>query len=141
MTALAKAYMIGDANDAFWLAQAYFLTGHYLRAERLLTDPLSSPSIPQKSGIYTRPDGKGKTRDTGVDEDEGMNGSYEKEDTATSGRGEHGTREAIERRLIDDSMACRYLAAQCLVRVWFLSIEMKSPNTRTERIDTSREIS
>ncbi|KAG6329921.1 hypothetical protein ID866_9170 [Astraeus odoratus] len=34
-----------DPNDAFWLAQTYFMTHQYSRAERLLIQPFSaSPS-------------------------------------------------------------------------------------------------
>jgi anaphase-promoting complex subunit 6 len=64
----------GHSNDAFWLAQIHFLTGHYLRAERILVEPRSKQDAPH---------GKGKGKADG--------------------------------RLVDESLACRYLAAQCMV--------------------------
>jgi anaphase-promoting complex subunit 6 len=96
----------GDANDAFWLAHTHFLCGYYLRAERLLLYPLPGPRSP----LAPRQDemelddvagkGKGKGRYTNGE----VNGDKP--------RG----------RLADSSLACRYLAAQCLVspesRVW-----------------------
>lgn len=36
----------GDTNDAFWLAHVYFLMGQYLRAQRLLTEPMPRPRQP-----------------------------------------------------------------------------------------------
>ncbi|OWZ40936.1 anaphase-promoting complex subunit 6 [Cryptococcus neoformans c8] len=91
-----------DPNDAFWLAQTHFLTGHYLRAEKLLTEPL----IPPPKGFLPPRDGsgaqdKGKRRSQG--DDDVMNGL------------EYGEDEVLGRKLIDESLACRYLAAQCLV--------------------------
>ncbi|KAH7884628.1 hypothetical protein F5I97DRAFT_1938027 [Phlebopus sp. FC_14] len=61
-----------DPNDAFWLAQTYFMTHEYSRAERLLTRPfpILLPEEPQESVS----------------------------------------------KLVDLSVACRYLAAQCQVR-------------------------
>lgn len=91
-----------DPNDAFWLAQTHFLTGHYLRAEKLLTEPL----IPAPKGFLPPRDrsgaqDKGKRRSQG--DDDVMNGL------------EYGEDEVLGRKLIDESLACRYLAAQCLV--------------------------
>ncbi|ODN92723.1 anaphase-promoting complex subunit 6 [Cryptococcus wingfieldii CBS 7118] len=84
-----------DPNDAFWLAQTHFLTGHYLRAEKLLTEPLPPPP----KGFLPSRDSrdKGKMRD----DDQHMNGHDEKVD--------------LDLKLVDESLACRYLAAQCLV--------------------------
>ncbi|WVQ74870.1 hypothetical protein IAR50_004477 [Cryptococcus sp. DSM 104548] len=84
-----------DPNDAFWLAQTHFLTGHYLRAEKLLTEPLPPPPkgfLPSRDASV-----KGKGRD----EDQHMNG--------------HDERVELGLKLVDESLACRYLAAQCLV--------------------------
>ncbi|WWC93598.1 hypothetical protein V866_000433 [Kwoniella sp. B9012] len=94
----------GDPNDAFWLAQTHFLTGHYLRAEKLLTDPLPPPP---KNSLGIRDKGKGKSHQ---DEDDLMNGDRHIEIGISS----HGSI-GVERRLVDESLACRYLAAQCLV--------------------------
>ncbi|ORY35353.1 hypothetical protein BCR39DRAFT_508962 [Naematelia encephala] len=81
----------GDANDAFWLAQTHFLTGHYLRAERLLTEPQPQPGKRMSKG-------KGKGR---IDEEDiGVRNGHD-----DMGRGS----------LVNESLACRYLAAQCLV--------------------------
>ncbi|WVW85785.1 hypothetical protein I302_107823 [Kwoniella bestiolae CBS 10118] len=92
----------GDPNDAFWLAQTHFLTGHYLRAEKLLTDPLPPPP---KIALGARDKGKGRS-----DDDVLMNGH-----TEVPVIGEGGMEIGMERRLVDESLACRYLAAQCLV--------------------------
>ena len=101
-----------DPNDAFWLAQTYFMTHRYSRAERLLTRPFSTkpPAVPF--------DAKGKARepvfptrlpigptamvDVAADQQEGVS------------------------RLVDMSVVCRYLAAQCLVRQgkWAEATEM-----------------
>ena len=65
-------YEPDDPNDAFWLAQTYFLTHQYSRAERLLTRPF--PTTPPKppraagssNGVFNAtssvrdPKGKGK---------------------------------------------------------------------------------
>ncbi|WVQ81923.1 hypothetical protein IAT38_004050 [Cryptococcus sp. DSM 104549] len=115
-----------DSNDAFWLAQTHFLTGHYLRAEKLLTDPLPPPPrrpLPPRAGS-TRDKGKGRSEE----EDDLMNGQSNGHGHG-SGRAGRGAGEgeeeravlreamgdAIGRRLVDESLACRYLAAQCLV--------------------------
>lgn len=81
--------MAGDSNDAFWLAQTYFHMQHYVRAERLLTEPLR-PRHSTKD--------KGKGRDLG-------SGSGEDEEDESSPRP----------RLIGQSLACRALATQCLM--------------------------
>ncbi|KXN88482.1 Anaphase-promoting complex subunit cut9 [Leucoagaricus sp. SymC.cos] len=66
-----------DPNDAFWLAQTYFMTHQYSRAERLLTRPFSTSPKPPPT-------------------------------------------------LVDMSVACRYLAAQCQMRQgnWSDALEM-----------------
>nr|XP_019011300.1 anaphase-promoting complex subunit 6 [Kwoniella pini CBS 10737]OCF50081.1 anaphase-promoting complex subunit 6 [Kwoniella pini CBS 10737] len=100
----------GDSNDAFWLAQTHFLTGHYLRAEKLLTDPLSQQP---KNSLGIRNKGKGK------DEDDLMNGHapIQPYENGKGGPSSVTNGEVVvgERRLVDESLACRYLAAQCLV--------------------------
>ncbi|KAF9507486.1 hypothetical protein BS47DRAFT_1321216 [Hydnum rufescens UP504] len=98
-----------DPNDAFWLAQAYFLAHQYLRAENILTqayvfqapratstkgkerNDLLRGNMPLMGGIQIMPQ---------------MAGSYS--------------------RLVDLSVACRYLAAQCSVRLgkWDEALEM-----------------
>lgn len=102
--------MAGDPNDAFWLAQTHFLTGHYLRAERLLTEPLPtplrSPLPPRKDSVETELNGFGR-----------LSKGKERMDEPASGHGLHVEGSARRARLIDESLACRYLAAQCLVRI------------------------
>ncbi|KIK68891.1 hypothetical protein GYMLUDRAFT_153334 [Collybiopsis luxurians FD-317 M1] len=92
-----------DPNDAFWLAQAYFMQHQYSRAERLLTRPFptSAPKLPS-----TPPLNLTNERDPlpiprlplGPMSDEPQDGQ-----------------ESVS-RLVDMSVACRYLAAQCQVR-------------------------
>ncbi|KAJ8080842.1 anaphase-promoting complex subunit Cut9 [Marasmius tenuissimus] len=109
-----------DPNDAFWLAQTYFMQHQYSRAERLLTRafPTSPPRLPATpplnltNGDMSSYKGKGREQDllsstipisripmgpTGVlDHSEDLHGPVS--------------------RLVDMSVACRYLAAQCQVR-------------------------
>ncbi|KAG8885545.1 anaphase promoting complex subunit cdc16 [Tulasnella sp. 332] len=110
----------GDQNDAFWLAQAHFLNQNYARAEQLLTRPFV---IPDRT-----PDRKGKGREElrisngtitpglglgglsngmGPPPATGFFGGIEVPANAPAG--------AVS-KLVDMSVACRYLAAQCMVR-------------------------
>ncbi|KAG8740782.1 anaphase promoting complex subunit cdc16 [Ceratobasidium sp. 414] len=73
----------GDPNDAFWLAQTHFLTNQYSRAERLLTRPFNFSSAATRA---TQPTGE---QPLDMIQGEGVS------------------------RLVDVSVACRYLAAQC----------------------------
>ena len=74
-----------------------------------MTEPLPSP-VHAPSSSYLN--GKGKGRAT-VDEDDQL-------EHVLSGRSGHGLSgldaESKRESLIDQSLACRYLAAQCLVR-------------------------
>lgn len=72
-----------DPNDAFWLAQIYFLTHQYARAETLLVKPRTSASP---------------------------------EDSFMPPVASTSKLPAAANRLVDVSVACRYLAAQCMVR-------------------------
>ncbi|CCM03084.1 uncharacterized protein FIBRA_05204 [Fibroporia radiculosa] len=124
-----------DPNDAFWLAQTYFLTHQYSRAERLLTRPF--PTSPPQSA-HVRPllsnghfplatDMKGKGKEslfpmipmTAPVIDRLPVGPSEMVDVAVQ------YDEGIS-RLVDMSVACRYLAAQCQVRQgkWTEATEM-----------------
>lgn len=96
-----------DPNDVFWLAQTYFQANQFARAERLLTRPfpLASPASQQNG----HGNGKGKGRE--VDPfparlPAGRNGMIQ-----VSAQLHDGVS-----RLVDMSIACRYLAAQCQVR-------------------------
>lgn len=112
---VVRADSPADANDAFWLAQTYFLTGHYLRAERLLTEPLpkaTTPLLPPRSNVllngngHINGNGKGKERmEVGLEN--GISNGLHDVLVEANGR-ERG-------RLVDESLACRYLVAQCLV--------------------------
>ncbi|KAF5327302.1 hypothetical protein D9619_004328 [Psilocybe cf. subviscida] len=109
--------MVDDANDAFWLAQTYFMTHQYSRAERLLTRPFGTtknlgtiPGAKKANGHLT----KGKARE------------YDASQLMLSmprlPMGPGGMIELPEEmqdrvsRLVDMSVACRYLAALCQVR-------------------------
>ncbi|KAF8905026.1 hypothetical protein CPB84DRAFT_1676979 [Gymnopilus junonius] len=111
-----------DANDAFWLAQTYFMTHQYSRAERLLTRPFPTssskmPNIPAASNgnaSHFQSTTKGKGRE------------YDASQLMLSmprlPMGPGGLIELPEEmqdrvsRLVDMSVACRYLAALCQVR-------------------------
>ncbi|KAL0954768.1 hypothetical protein HGRIS_003718 [Hohenbuehelia grisea] len=109
-----------DANDAFWLAQTYFMTHQYSRAERLLTRPFptSPPKLPDRSSppltnghILGSAKGKGRERDLK------MHTSTPRLPMGPGGMIEvpEQLQESVS-RLVDMSVACRYLAAQCQVR-------------------------
>jgi len=88
-----------DPNDAFWLAQAHFLCHHYLRAESILTQTYA----------YQRPratTSKGKEREDLLRGNMPLMGGIDFSPTVV---GKFS-------RLVDLSVACRYLAAQCSVR-------------------------
>jgi anaphase-promoting complex subunit 6 len=127
-----------DPNDAFWLAQTYFQTHQYSRAERLLTRPFPTnpPPLPRAAGFSNGgfevfpplKNGKGKARETGL--------LFQPTDDLfetrlpVGGAGELfnvvGDRADSVSRLVDMSVACRYLAAQCQVRQgkWTEAMEM-----------------
>lgn len=132
----------GDKNDAFWLAQIHFLTAHYSRALRILLSPLR-PGRPPRAFAPLSPGaggpngwGKGKSRamaaaaDDDDDGDEsGSDGEGEWGGPARAGEGAWahglsggqtdwatGAGEPGARRMVDISLACRYLAGQCQVR-------------------------
>lgn len=54
----------GEPNDAFWLAQTYFLTGHYVRAEKILLSPLPPPRMPNLSASDASDSQKTETQAT-----------------------------------------------------------------------------
>ncbi|KAI0787967.1 TPR-like protein [Fomes fomentarius] len=134
-----------DPNDAFWLAQTFFLKHEYSRAERLLTRPF--PTTPPrtgpvgsiKNGTFQPPfapasaNAKGKGREM-PPPPMGVLGTPT---TLAPGvqRLPVGPGEMIDvaieleegvSRLVDMSVACRYLAAQCQMRQgkWNDALEM-----------------
>ncbi|TFK88830.1 TPR-like protein [Polyporus arcularius HHB13444] len=130
-----------DPNDAFWLAQTFFLKHEYSRAERLLTRPFPAltPRPPATTnGAFQPPfapasNAKGKGREVPPPSPGG--GSLG--DTLAPGvqRLPVGPGEMIDvaiqfdegvSRLVDMSVACRYLAAQCQMRQgkWNDALEM-----------------
>ncbi|KDR76370.1 hypothetical protein GALMADRAFT_67732 [Galerina marginata CBS 339.88] len=120
-----------DANDAFWLAQTYFMTHQYSRAERLLTRPFPTtsskiPHIPasQTNGHAPHFQSKGKGREYDVSQ---LMLSMPRLPMGPGGLIEL-PEEMQDRvsRLVDMSVACRYLAALCQVRQghWNDAIEM-----------------
>lgn len=102
---------LGDPNDAFWLAQAYFLHQQYARAEQILTQPFYLPGPRQQQN-------KGKGREVNgtfngtMNDPEGPGAKdYSGPDIhVPDGDADGGL------MLIDRSVSCRYLAAQCMVR-------------------------
>jgi anaphase-promoting complex subunit 6 len=156
----------GEPNDAFWLAQAYFLMAEYNRAETILTSRLPSPKLPrlhsrqtrsiddrydeahptafsrQRTGtptastIHLNPPDRSLSRSAG--HKEGLHSPWQlNESTLSSFPGglwgaiagtpslrnapDVTSRERAESQfsggaMVDWSMACRYLAALCLVR-------------------------
>ncbi|KAK2463455.1 hypothetical protein APHAL10511_004541 [Amanita phalloides] len=118
-----------DPNDAFWLAQTYFMTYQYSRAEQLLTRPF--PITPPKPPNHLKPivnghlsSAKGKFRE----QDEAQLHPLSSHLPAGPGGMIEVPEEFQDRisRLVDMSVACRYLAAQCQVRQgdWAAATEM-----------------
>ena len=130
-----------DPNDAFWLAQTFFLKHEYSRAERLLTRPF--PTLPPRppaatNGTFQPPfapasNAKGKGREMPPP----PLGGGALGDTLAPGvqRLPVGPGEMVDvaiefddgvSRLVDMSVACRYLAAQCQMRQgkWNDALEM-----------------
>ncbi|CAK5268758.1 unnamed protein product [Mycena citricolor] len=102
-----------DPNDAFWLAQTYFMMHQYSRAERLLTRPFPTAAPDTRNTLPISPTNghlslKGKERDLPFPPrlPMGPGGLLEIPEESQS---------KIS-RLVDMSVACRYLAAQCHVR-------------------------
>ncbi|KAJ2914496.1 hypothetical protein MD484_g5905, partial [Candolleomyces efflorescens] len=137
-----------DPNDAFWLAQTYFMTHQYARAHRLLTRPFPvSPT--NKSSPNSNASPSKNPNNTTTSTSGGPNGNSSMHmhtgtqlfpstpfDTKGKSReslnplampsrlpvGAAGLVDVPETlleqtsRLVDMSLACRYLAAQCMVR-------------------------
>ncbi|EGF97822.1 uncharacterized protein MELLADRAFT_84205 [Melampsora larici-populina 98AG31] len=115
----AKVYgLTSNPNDAFWLAQVYFLTGQFVRAEKILTGvrriarrPLDLEEI--------NPD---STHDDLIVEN--LTAAHPDREKNEAGREE--TNDLAPVRMTDYSTACRYLAAQCMIRQgkWEAAMEM-----------------
>ncbi|KAJ3555866.1 hypothetical protein NM688_g2343 [Phlebia brevispora] len=118
-----------DPNDAFWLAQTYFLTHQYSRAERLLTRPFPTtpakpppavmPFVNGNNVLFPTVDAKGKGKEvppalhpmTSAPSQSRLplGGAAEMINVASDAQDNVS-------RLVDMSVACRYLAAQCQMR-------------------------
>ena len=104
---ILSGHFIDDPNDAFWLAQTHFMTHQYSRAERLLLRSFPV-SLPKPSVPNDQSKGKGKEADASQPANLPM---------GTAGIIEISmNQQAKVSRLVDMSVACRYLAAQC--QVW-----------------------
>ncbi|EKM78129.1 hypothetical protein AGABI1DRAFT_61147 [Agaricus bisporus var. burnettii JB137-S8] len=114
-----------DPNDAFWLAQTYFMTHQYSRAERLLTRPfaVTPPKRPPSPSQMANGQDKGK----GKEVDASQNIFSPRLPMGPGGIIEIASdqQEKVS-RLVDMSVACRYLAAQCQMRQgnWSDALEM-----------------
>ncbi|KAE9408566.1 TPR-like protein [Gymnopus androsaceus JB14] len=108
-----------DPNDAFWLAQTYFMQHQYSRAERLLTRPFatsapkhpSTPPLNLTNGDISPVEDKGKGKERDI---QPITAPMPRLPMGPTG-GPHDEHEGVS-RLVDMSVACRYLAAQCQVR-------------------------
>jgi anaphase-promoting complex subunit 6 len=122
------SYMhVDDPNDAFWLAECYFFTQQYSRAERLLTRPFltrqlkppnRSSGAPLANGNYP-PSAKGKEKE---------DHTVPLTDTPRLPMGAAGLIDVPETlqdevsTLVDLSLRCRILAAQCMVIDAYVSL-------------------
>jgi len=126
-----------DPNDGFWLAQTYFLTLQFARAERVLmvakpdlsiSTPLQQPngvastSLAASNSMVTH--GKGKEREVTP-----ITNGFTSDDINPP----FNAHEPIKLvRLTDLSIACRYLAAQCLIRQqkWAEALDLIGPSNQ-----------
>ncbi len=111
---LDVSFFIDDPNDAFWLAQTYFMTHQYSRAERLLTRPF--PTSPHKRSPTPPPTTNGQEKGKGKEADVSQTGLNQRIPMGPGGIIEvtSDQQEKVS-RLVDMSVACRYLAAPCQV--------------------------
>ncbi|KAF8962716.1 hypothetical protein BDZ97DRAFT_1662459 [Flammula alnicola] len=118
-----------DANDAFWLAQTYFMTHQYSRAERLLTRPFATsstkkPQPPVQTNGHFQSTAKGKAREYDASQ---LMLSMPRLPMGPGGMIElpEDMQDRVS-RLVDMSVACRYLAALCQIRQgnWAAATEM-----------------
>jgi hypothetical protein len=121
-----------DANDMFWLAQIYYSNHQYSRAERLLTRPYSiiTPNAPSRDIFQTPANGsisvKGKAKEPPLPVRLPMG-------HAAMLQVPDKMQDNVS-RLVDLSVSCRYLAAQCLVwwtcytrkTQWLTSLQMQN---------------
>lgn len=109
--------LIDDPNDAFWLAQTYFMTHQYSRAERLLTRPFAT--APPKSPSTPPPMANGQNKGKAKEGDVPQSSFSQRLPMGPGGMVEVASdqQEKVS-RLVDMSVACRYLAAQCQVCFW-----------------------
>ena len=132
-----------EPNDGFWLAQSYFAAGMYSRAERVLTNQWPIMSDTPETLANDRRALKGKQRE--ALDDAAINGpasearsaaptvvGYADSQTSTVQAGPLGLHDQIAQQLTeliclaDTSVACRYLAAQCMIRQekWTAAMDM-----------------
>ncbi|KAF8876755.1 hypothetical protein BD779DRAFT_1559710 [Infundibulicybe gibba] len=113
-----------DPNDAFWLAQTYFMTHQYSRAERLLTRPFPIPQ-PNRPASSTPPRASTNGYLSHLISTKGKAREQEEPQAGISTFRLPMVQDSVS-RLVDMSVACRYLAAQCQVRQgnWAEATEM-----------------
>ncbi|KAH9448926.1 hypothetical protein Pst134EA_028215 [Puccinia striiformis f. sp. tritici] len=135
----SKVYnLTSNPNDAFWLAQVFFLTGQFYRAEKVLTSAkrinpktLEPPTTEDIS--HTDDDDRHHHQDISQDfsfwDDllpDHHDSSARIESSSSSSSSSVEPANTILVRMTDYSTACRYLAAQCMIRQgkWDAALEM-----------------
>ncbi|KAG0152511.1 hypothetical protein CROQUDRAFT_55876 [Cronartium quercuum f. sp. fusiforme G11] len=118
----AKVYgLTSSPNDAFWLAQVYFLTGQFVRAEKILT------------GVRRLARNANSLDPNNLDPDSSSFDDLIPEQARVGGHKQDAGENPVEDkntlapvRMTDYSTACRYLAAQCMIRQgkWEAAMEM-----------------
>jgi hypothetical protein len=123
--------LLDDPNDAFWLAQTYFQMHQYARAERILTRPFRTSIIRSRSREATAEQhmngmttANGNTTTFGNGKGKEPAGTPAPAAALAFSRLPVGPAAMIDvaadhldgvSRLVDMSVACRYLCAQALV--------------------------
>ncbi|OAV87261.1 hypothetical protein PTTG_09696 [Puccinia triticina 1-1 BBBD Race 1] len=144
----SKVYnLTANPNDAFWLAQVFFLTGQFHRAEMVLTsakrinpDTLqpASPAIgdEQQPGQEGDDEHEGEEEEEEEEDHEHEQFSFwdqllpDDDDSQHTPDGHHHQQQQQQHtilvRMTDYSTACRYLAAQCMIRQgkWDAALDM-----------------
>lgn len=150
-----KVYLLtGDPNDAFWLARGYCSMGEWARAEKVLMGPRRVPLQPSATSS-----GQGKGKDkasvgdlTVHDDGRSFADVFYSPSTSTHPPVPAATVPTAAAkgqvvRMTDQSIACRYLAAQCMVRQgkWTESLALLGdtnpfrPRAASKRVDRDQD--
>ncbi|MBW0471067.1 hypothetical protein O181_010782 [Austropuccinia psidii MF-1] len=132
-----KVYQLtSNPNDAFWLAQVYFLIGQFFKAEKILTSPkkifLDKLDKPFKDNLinldHLNENCPLKDNSTFLNQifNDKLNSVINTSDLDYQNQNQSESEQSDLVRMTDYSTACRYLAAQSMIRQgkWNSALEM-----------------